>query len=155
MMRSLALILFASVATGCQVCGAVEPVQGLNVQMTVENGPLPPGDYSIVIDADGLELSFTETLAAGDVITGANGSQVADGDKHLYVNGIVGGHSGYVQVGYVEGGGPAALMITVKQGSTVIGSQAYAPSYTVDYINGDSCPPPEIHAMGTLSVTGS
>jgi hypothetical protein len=154
-MRSLALLLFASVATGCQVCGAVEPVQGLNVQMTVENGPLPPGDYAIVVDTDGLELTINETVDATGAIIGDTGAQAADGDKHLKIEGVVSGSSGYVQVGYVEGGGPAALMITVKQGSTVIGSQAYAPSYTTDWVNGDSCPPPAIAAQGTLSVTGS
>ena len=155
--RRLGVILLATsgiALPGCltRECGAVEPLQGLDVEMTVAGGPLQPGAYTIVVDADTLEVTAESTLAA-DGSSSGHPVEVVDGSMHLDVDAGVWATAGSARVGYREGGGPASITITVEEGGTVLGTQRYTPSYATTWVNGDGCPPPSIAAQDTLTLT--
>jgi hypothetical protein len=147
----LCVILLASADLGCRQCPAVAAVQGLEVQMTVAHGPLRPGAYTILVDADGLELRLDETLDANGVSYGGP-VEVADGDKHLRLDGALSANAGDLVVGYREGGGPSGVIVTIRQAASVLAYQAFQPSYLVESPAGDSCPS-SLYAQAQLTVT--
>jgi hypothetical protein len=152
----ISMLLLAAAAAGlpgCLTsgCGDVGAVQGLDVQFTVVNGPLQPGAYTIVVDADGLDVTL-DTIVEADGSSRGDTVELADGAVHLDVTGALFATLGDVRIGYREGGGPASITVTVKQGATVLGTQSYTPSYYKTYPDGQ-CGPVGIDADGTLTVT--
>ena len=155
--RTPAVILLASsgiALPGCLPlgCGDVGGVNGLDVQLQFSGAPLPDDDYTIVVRADGLEATIDVTYRADGSGSETGPSELVDGSKHLELSVALGPTYGLVDVGYLEGAGPAQVEIEMSRGTQVLADQTFTPSYVVSYPNGESCPGTSDTAQAQLTV---
>lgn len=142
---SLLLVIAASclLLPACSfTCTLVGGEDGLMVEVEVTGGRLPAGDYTIVARAEGAEFRVDETLGEGGGEGAPTGTieVVVDG-KHLFLKARLFDQSGWITMGFREGGGPADVTIEVWRGTAMLAQETYAPRYTEFRPNGDHCPP--------------
>ena len=142
---SLPLVIAASclLLPACSfTCTLIDGQDGLMVDVEVTGGTLPPSDYTIVARIEGAEIRVDETLGEGGGEMSPTGTiaVVVDG-KHLFLKARLFDQSGWITIGFREGGGPDAVTIEVWRGTAMLAQETYAPKYTEFRPNGDHCPP--------------
>lgn len=157
----LVALATTAVATqiGCQAhtCTLVDWQDGLSIRVGLDGAEsLPPGDYEVVVDADGEEIRTAFSVDSELVAHCADEpgalcvSEIGlGGDRRLQLEVSAGQYfrgGGVRDLGIVlvyfddgEDGGPARAAVRVEHDGTIIGDQLFEPTYRRYEPNGPGC----------------
>jgi hypothetical protein len=151
---SFPLVLLAAACVlvpACLGCTEIGGQDGVTIDVTVTSGQLAPGEYAIVAQVDGQEISVTSTIAADGSSSSGIGEAIVGG-KHAFVTGYLFATSGGITIGYREGGGPSTVTLEVRRGAHTLARGSYTPTYMHHYPNGEACGPDVLEAHETLPL---